>query len=218
MGGKSLAEAGSEVVSYAVSFGSFYLFVWLGRRWLDRGVAAPAGPWARLVQTCVTGGRGYKRVNTSPPDELGGADDARPPPPAEPPRALSFFEQAVQLGVCALGIQVSYLCWGVMQETIMTTRYSNGELFTSSKFLVFANRIIALFVAAGAMWWQQRKGGDGFGSVLPLYRFSYCSVSNIVSSVCQYEALKFVSFPTQARSLALTHTCARTRECTHTCA
>ena len=31
----------------------------------------------------------------------------------------------------------------------------------------------------------------------PLYQFSFSSVSNILSSVCQYEALKFVSFPTQ---------------------
>ena len=31
----------------------------------------------------------------------------------------------------------------------------------------------------------------------PLYKYSFCSVSNTLSSWCQYEALKFVSFPTQ---------------------
>lgn len=31
----------------------------------------------------------------------------------------------------------------------------------------------------------------------PLYKFSYCSVSNIVSAWSQYEALKYVGFPTQ---------------------
>lgn len=31
----------------------------------------------------------------------------------------------------------------------------------------------------------------------PLYKYSYCTVSNIISSWCQYEALKYVSFPTQ---------------------
>ena len=31
----------------------------------------------------------------------------------------------------------------------------------------------------------------------PLYKFAFSSVSNIVSSVSQYEALKYVSFPTQ---------------------
>ena len=34
----------------------------------------------------------------------------------------------------------------------------------------------------------------------PLYKFSFSSVSNILSSVCQYEALKYVSFPTQVLS------------------
>ena len=28
-------------------------------------------------------------------------------------------------------------------------------------------------------------------------RYSYCSLSNILSSWCQYEALKYISFPTQ---------------------
>ncbi|CAB3252476.1 unnamed protein product [Arctia plantaginis] len=31
----------------------------------------------------------------------------------------------------------------------------------------------------------------------PLHKFSYCSLSNVLSAWCQYEALKYVSFPTQ---------------------
>lgn len=31
----------------------------------------------------------------------------------------------------------------------------------------------------------------------PLFKYSFSSVSNILSSVSQYEALKYVSFPTQ---------------------
>lgn len=31
----------------------------------------------------------------------------------------------------------------------------------------------------------------------PLYKYVFCSLSNIMSSWCQYEALKYVSFPTQ---------------------
>lgn len=34
----------------------------------------------------------------------------------------------------------------------------------------------------------------------PLYQFVYCSLSNILSSWCQYEALKYVNFPTQVLS------------------
>ena len=36
----------------------------------------------------------------------------------------------------------------------------------------------------------------------PLYKYSFCSFSNIMSSWCQYEALKFVSFPTQVLAKA----------------
>lgn len=31
----------------------------------------------------------------------------------------------------------------------------------------------------------------------PLYKYVFCSLSNIMSSWCQYEALKYVSFPMQ---------------------
>jgi len=91
---------------------------------------------------------------------------------------------------------VSYLLWGLMQERIMTKPYETGELFRSSKFLVFANRFLAAVVAYTAVRIQASRNGE-LPQDAPLYQFSFSSVSNILSSVCQYEALKFVSFPTQ---------------------
>ncbi len=41
----------------------------------------------------------------------------------------------------------------------------------------------------------------------PLYKYSYCSFSNIISSWCQYEALKFISFPTQVNDLLFLDAC-----------
>ena len=35
--------------------------------------------------------------------------------------------------------------------------------------------------------------------IAPLFLFSFCSFSNVLSSWCQYEALKYVNFPTQVR-------------------
>ena len=67
---------------------------------------------------------------------------------AEKGEDQTFMMAAARLGVCVVGIQVSYLLWGLMQERIMTRPYETGELFRSSKFLVFANRIIALLVSA----------------------------------------------------------------------
>ena len=94
------------------------------------------------------------------------------------------------------GLQVSYLTWGVLQEKVMTHRYgdkpSTAVRFKNSEFLVFVNRIVAFMVAG--LYIQITGSGQWNGS---FYKFSFTSLSNICSSWCQYEALKFVSFPTQ---------------------
>ncbi|VDP12382.1 unnamed protein product [Soboliphyme baturini] len=91
-------------------------------------------------------------------------------------------------------------------EKIMTTDYvrestsiggdeaSNAvrERFTDSQFLVFANRFVALVLSSCVMCCRRPDE-----RLAPLYKFSYASLSNILSSWCQYEALKFITFPTQ---------------------
>lgn len=103
---------------------------------------------------------------------------------------------AVKLAVCTVGLQVSYLTWGVLQEKVMTHRYGEDPVssvrFKNSEFLVFMNRIAA-FIVAG-FYIRVTRSGQWNG---PFYRFSFTSLSNICSSWCQYEALRFVSFPTQ---------------------
>lgn len=114
---------------------------------------------------------------------------------------------------CFLGLQVSYLSWGLLQEKIMTTVYykakRDGEdmevshgysfRFTNSQFLVLVNRVLAFviaFVALNIKNWRNSSRHES-RSEPPLYQYIFCSLSNILSSWCQYEALKFVSFPAQ---------------------
>uniref|UniRef100_A0A6S9UV63 Sugar phosphate transporter domain-containing protein n=1 Tax=Chrysotila carterae TaxID=13221 RepID=A0A6S9UV63_CHRCT len=183
-----------EVYSYLVSFGGFYLFVFLARR----AVRSPefrseGGAWPYLLQLCV-GERidpAEKLQQMGPSESKAGAEPRAPPE--------SFTTAAIHLMFCVVGIQVSYLMWGLMQERIMTKPYATGELFHSSKFLVFANRFLALIVA-WVSYRLQRMQGQNLAHTAPLYMFSYSSVSNIMSSVCQYEALKYISFPTQVLS------------------
>ena len=73
----------------------------------------------------------------------------------------------------------------------MTQSY-DGEQFTNSQFLVFVNRILAWCVAG--MYIMSSRQPKHVG---PFYEYSYASISNTLSSWCQYEALKFVGFPTQ---------------------
>ncbi len=78
----------------------------------------------------------------------------------------------------------------------MTHSY-DGEKFTDSQFLVFVNRVLALIVAGTFISLVQQPRHRA-----PLYKYSYSSISNTLSSWCQYEALKFVSFPTQVLAKA----------------
>lgn len=122
----------------------------------------------------------------------------------------SPIRQMIKLVFCAVGLQASYLTWGVLQERVMTRSYgeataeqavgepdAGGERFNDSQFLVFMNRILALTVSG--LWClaikQPRHGA-------PIYKYSFASLSNILSSWCQYEALKYISFPTQVLAKA----------------
>lgn len=99
------------------------------------------------------------------------------------------------------GLQLSYLLWGVLQEKVMTQAYesSNADIgyFKDSQFLVFVNRILAFLVSACILLCKRQPRHK-----CPLYKYVFCSFSNIMSSWCQYEALKYVSFPHQVLAKA----------------
>lgn len=94
-------------------------------------------------------------------------------------------------------------------DTIINHKYSFPDSvirFRDSQFLVLANRVLALvFSMIALLFMRTRKQGNGYLEmsntrvylIAPLYEFSYCSLSNVLSSWCQYEALKYVNFPTQ---------------------
>ncbi|XP_059626673.1 UDP-galactose/UDP-glucose transporter 5-like isoform X2 [Cornus florida] len=69
----------------------------------------------------------------------------------------------------------------------------NKEFFRYSLFLVFCNRITTSAVSAGSLL-ASKKALD---PVAPVYKYCLISVTNILTTTCQYEALKYVSFPVQ---------------------
>ena len=113
----------------------------------------------------------------------------------------SMYHDGLLLIFCAGGLLVSFCSWGYLQEKIMTTNYvdslGNKARYKNSQFLVFVNRILAFFIAIMIIMFRRQPRHKA-----PLYKYSYCSFSNIMSSWCQYEALKFVSFPTQVLAKA----------------
>jgi adenosine 3'-phospho 5'-phosphosulfate transporter B2 len=91
---------------------------------------------------------------------------------------------------CALGLVVSFSIWGVVQERILTQQYDD-EFFTYSYGLVFLNRLGGLILSAYLMYFFKVQYINS-----ALWEYSFPSVANMLSSWCQYEALKYVSFPT----------------------
>lgn len=95
---------------------------------------------------------------------------------------------------CVSGVFLSLTTYGLLQERIMTLPYGKQhDMFTSSLFVVLCNRAFSAATALVALW----SKGEGLTASAPLKHYASISVSNVVSTYCQYEALKYVSFPLQ---------------------
>ncbi|XP_045616215.1 adenosine 3'-phospho 5'-phosphosulfate transporter 1 [Procambarus clarkii] len=150
---------------------------------------AGSGVVSRLITSCVYGQSYDKLMTTDVPSSKSAVGER------------SAATKCLQLCFCFIGLQASYLTWGVLQEKIMTKEYQNfrGSIghFKDSQFLVFVNRILAFMLAAAYLGFTRQPRHTA-----PIYKYSYCSFSNIMSSWCQYEALKYVTFPTQVLAKA----------------
>jgi len=93
---------------------------------------------------------------------------------------------------CTSGIVVSLMVYGVLQERIMTTVYApGGALYRSSVVLVLLNRLCTLLLACVLSLVERQP----IRPLAPLYSYGSISVANVLATTCQYDALKYVSFP-----------------------
>ncbi|DAZ94816.1 TPA: hypothetical protein N0F65_012843 [Lagenidium giganteum] len=97
------------------------------------------------------------------------------------------------LAVCVGGIYTCYLSYGIFQEDIFRYRDQNGSKFTATLFLLFVqcctNALIAYL--ATFIWRPVRPQ-------LPLKPFAFTAFAYLGAMLCSNEALKHVSYPTQA--------------------
>ncbi|KAL6543847.1 UDP-galactose/UDP-glucose transporter 5B [Orobanche gracilis] len=115
---------------------------------------------------------------------------------AEPPSQFQKLKESnlFKLSFAVAGIMSALLIYGVLQEKIMRVPYGpNKEYFKYSLFLVFCNRISTSAVSAAILLGSKKV----LDPVAPIYKYCAVSVSNILTTTCQYEALKYVSFPVQ---------------------
>lgn len=106
-----------------------------------------------------------------------------------------FFRSLARKSLCVFyGLSVigALLIYGLWQERIMSLAYE-GEYFTVSVFLVVFNRIFGIVFALPMIFLMI----ESFKCQAPLWKYIFISVSTVVASICQYEALKYVSFTVQ---------------------
>merc|ERR1719218_6052 len=79
----------------------------------------------------------------------------------------------------------------------MSRPYTNAdglqEIFKCSLFLVLMNRLCAIVFAIV----QAVVNKEELGPKVPIWKYLAISFSNVAATTCQYEALKWVSFPVQ---------------------
>jgi len=95
-------------------------------------------------------------------------------------------------GIYASGIIGCLLVYGLLQERIMSEPYGD-DFFKVSVFLVLCNRLIAVTFALGMIFAK----GEQMKNNAPIWKYCAISLSNVGATWCQYEALKYVSFPVQ---------------------
>jgi len=70
-----------------------------------------------------------------------------------------------------------------------------AEVFRFSLFLVLCNRLVTASIAAATLLSKGRR--EELRPVAPVWAYACVSLSNVVATTCQYEALKHVSFAVQ---------------------
>mmetsp|Transcript_29132 Transcript_29132/g.45582 ORF Transcript_29132/g.45582 Transcript_29132/m.45582 type:complete len:350 (+) Transcript_29132:84-1133(+) len=99
----------------------------------------------------------------------------------------------LRLTYYAAGVVGTLLVYGLLQERIMTVPYDGIHLFKISAFLVFCNRVVNSAYAAVVIG----LSGDRMRNEAPLWKYMVISFANVIATTCQYECLKYVSFPVQ---------------------
>jgi len=126
----------------------------------------------------------YKRANKC----LGGKDGKK-----VAGFSLEALPSELKLLICAGGIYASYLTFGVLQEQIFKYRGPQGERFTATLFLLWVQCLVNALFALCFM-----VGGSRSKQKIPLFNFGLTGTSYILAMLFSNEALKYVSYPTQA--------------------
>ncbi|GAA5916582.1 uncharacterized protein JCM6883_000792 [Sporobolomyces salmoneus] len=105
-----------------------------------------------------------------------------------------------------IGLIVIYSLYGVLQEKIMksSTYGPEREHFTSSSLLIVVNRLFSIGVGLAILFYKTRTDVESGSFVQrltpasPLSAYGAVAGFNFLSTSCQYQALRYVSYTTQS--------------------
>lgn len=101
----------------------------------------------------------------------------------------------MRIGVYFVAITACFTIYSLIQERLMTVGFGpDKEVFKFSAFVVFLNRVVTIVTSAVVLTVLDRN----LAPEAPVHLFAVPSLANVIGSVSQYEALKYVSFPVQA--------------------
>jgi UDP-galactose transporter B1 len=102
-----------------------------------------------------------------------------------------------KLVTCTLGIYVCYLAYGIAQEGVYK-KTSGGNQFGATSFLLLVQCVTNCLFAVGVMLWEKGNGHKHTSGVTFSMPPMMMSLSYVSAMFCSNEALKYVSYPTQA--------------------
>ncbi|GAA5902422.1 hypothetical protein JCM6882_002748 [Rhodosporidiobolus microsporus] len=106
----------------------------------------------------------------------------------------------------AAGLVSIYSLYGFLQEKIMknSTYGPNEEHFTSSSILIVFNRLFSIAVGVAILFYKSRRQPEHgvftyrLKPASPYFAYASVAVFNFLSTSCQYQALRYVSYTTQS--------------------
>ncbi|KAL4392242.1 hypothetical protein AHAS_Ahas03G0325500 [Arachis hypogaea] len=107
----------------------------------------------------------------------------------------SGLRRVLILAFCVAGIWSAYIYQGVLQETLSTKRFGpNGERFEHLAFLNLVQNVVCLIWSyiMIKIWPSGSSGGA------PWWSYWSCEITNTIGPAMGIEALKYISYPTQA--------------------
>ncbi|GAA5902436.1 hypothetical protein JCM6882_002753 [Rhodosporidiobolus microsporus] len=106
----------------------------------------------------------------------------------------------------AAGLISIYSLYGFLQEKIMknSTYGPNDAHFTSSSILIVFNRLFSIAVGVAILFYKSRRQPEHgaftyrLKPASPYFAYASVAVFNFLSTSCQYQALRYVSYTTQS--------------------